>query len=155
MFHCQRILIPDINVSLMDSHGISADQHAFDHAVRVALHDRAIHIGTRVSLVCVADDEACANLLNIIPAKLPFYPGRKSCPAAPAQPGSFNGGDHFIRAHFYQDPGQGTVSIARNILIDLQWIKIAIEVQDEPVLVLVKRDILLVCDFVSTLGVNV
>ena len=54
--HGQRVLGPHVNVTFVGADRPGGDHHAFDHAMRIALHDAAIHEGPRIAFVAVADD---------------------------------------------------------------------------------------------------
>ena len=77
----QGILRPDVDVALVGPGGHARDHHALQHAVGVALHDGAVHEGTGVALVAVADHVLG---VGILPADtLPLPAGRETA-AAPA-----------------------------------------------------------------------
>src|SRR5581483_4100632 len=52
----QRVLAADVDVALAGADRVAGDRHPLEHAVRVAVHDAAVHEGARVALVAVADD---------------------------------------------------------------------------------------------------
>ena len=52
----QRIFGADINESAIGAGRVRADDHAFEHAVRVAFDDRAVHERAGITFVGVADD---------------------------------------------------------------------------------------------------
>ncbi len=76
VFHSQRIFHTHIDVAFRGSDRIGPDDHAFNDTVRVAFQKTPVHVGSRVSLVCVADD-----ILHIrvdIVADFPFFSGQET-----------------------------------------------------------------------------
>jgi len=50
-FHCQRIFGSHIHDGFLNTDGICADRHSFQHLVRVALQNRSIHIRARIAFI--------------------------------------------------------------------------------------------------------
>src|SRR5262245_40912441 len=51
-FECARIFSSDINITLTGAHGVSRDDHTFDDAVRVVLHQNSILESPGFGFVC-------------------------------------------------------------------------------------------------------
>ena len=45
----------DVDVTFLSADGISGDGHTFEHRMRIAFHDRAVHKSSGVTFVTVAD----------------------------------------------------------------------------------------------------
>ena len=69
---------------LLGPHRPRGDGGALDDRVRIALHERAVHLGARVRLEAVRDDDATA--LRSARAVAPLASGRIRASAATAQP---------------------------------------------------------------------
>jgi len=72
----QGILGTAIDVALVRADGIGGDGHALEDRVRVALQDGAVHEGTRVALIAIANQESFFFFLHIY--SNPFRTGRKT-----------------------------------------------------------------------------
>ncbi len=84
--HRQRVFVANIDLALVGTDRVGADDHAFEHRVRVALHDRAILEGTGVALVAVAQHEAPVTGRRL--AGTPLASGVESGAAAPSLAGA-------------------------------------------------------------------
>ena len=82
-FNRQWIFRPNIKNSLACSDGIGRDGHSFQHAVWITFHDAAVHKGSGVAFIAIANDvfRSTAGLRN----GGPFQASRKTGPAAPPQ----------------------------------------------------------------------
>ena len=114
----QRILGPDVDVSLGGADRIGRDEHPLQDGMGVALDQRAVHEGARVAFVGVADEIALVALR--FPAGLPFPPGRETGAAAAAQAGPLDGVQDLLPGHgqaLFEPPipvpGQVMVEIVR------------------------------------------
>ena len=58
--HGQRILGADVEVAAPGADGVGGDDHALEHAVRIALEHAAVHVRAGVAFVAVADDVLAA-----------------------------------------------------------------------------------------------
>jgi len=140
---CQRIFVADIDKTLVGTHCISANDHPLQHAVGIALHDRAVHVGAGVALVGVADDVAGAGCQHVAAAQLPLGSGGKTCPAAPAQARRPHLGNHLFGGHLRKHPRQRCIPARCNILVNLEGVNLPVQVENQPELVLVEGHLLL------------
>ncbi len=92
--HRQRILVADVDPTLVRSQGVGADDHPLEHRVRIALHDRAVLECSRVALVAVAEDEAPLPRGRL--AGFPLTGGREPGSAAAALAGNRHLIDDFV-----------------------------------------------------------
>ena len=79
----QRILVPDVNDRCRAPVGIGGNGHAFEDAVRVRLHDHAVHKRAGIAFVAVADE-----VLFVARSSghhSPLASGRKPAPSAAAE----------------------------------------------------------------------
>jgi len=143
--HGQRILRPDVDVAPLRADGVARNRHALDHAVRVALHDGAIHECTGVALVRIADNELL--LTGIAAAKLPLAAGGEACAAAAAQPGALHHVDDRLRRHLRQRLAEGQIAAGCQVLVDILRIDQAAVAQGDALLLAVERHRVLRLDF--------
>ncbi|OPZ97270.1 MAG: hypothetical protein BWY71_01668 [Planctomycetes bacterium ADurb.Bin412] len=85
-FDGQGILGPDIDIGLIRPDGPGGNHQAFDQAVRIAFHDRAIHECTRIAFVRVAYYVFFDAVLHA--GGFPFPSGGETAAAAAAQAGT-------------------------------------------------------------------
>ena len=88
MLHRQRVLVAHVDVALRGADGEGPDDHALQHRVRVAFHDRAVHERAGVALVAVADH--VLGLAGRLPAAAPLAPRGEAAAAAAAQAGDLH-----------------------------------------------------------------
>ena len=92
------ILAADIDETFLCTDGIGADQQPLDHRMGVALHDDAVLVGSRLTLVSIADQ--VFGLLFALKSAAPLFSGGEGCTAAPAEAaGFFDGQDEFTPVH--------------------------------------------------------
>ena len=106
----------DVVVANRNAHGVGGNCHAFNHRVRIELHDVAVFAGTRLTFVRVAHQ-------ILLPRKLarhkaPLQAGRETRAAATAQARFFDRGNHLVlrqalAAVLAQNLTQGLVAAAR------------------------------------------
>ena len=96
------------------THGIAADDHAFNQGMRIETDDIAVFEGTGFAFVGVADDVFFAG--EGTGHEAPFQAGREAGTAAPAQAGSFDFGNHVVLRRFFgQNFTQGGVAAAFDV----------------------------------------
>ena len=96
-FDGQGIFRPAVNYALIRANGVGGDHHAFHYRMGVALQYAAVHEGTGVAFVGVANDIfliACG-----IAHKLPFHAGGETAAAPAAQTGFLNFVDNRLGIH--------------------------------------------------------
>ena len=79
-----RILGAHVDESLIRAHGVSGNRHAFNHAMRIAFHDAAIHERAGVAFVAIAD-----HILHVAAGfgyGAPLQAGRISAAASTSNP---------------------------------------------------------------------
>ena len=96
-FEGVRIFSAHVNVTLTRAHGMGRDNHPFDGAVRVFLHENAIFEGAGLGFVGVAHD--VLGLASRLRRSLPLDAGGKCRAAAADQPRSLQLRDHILRRH--------------------------------------------------------
>jgi len=128
----QGVLVADVDVSLGGADRVTAEDHAFDHGVRGAFHERAVHERARVSLVAVGDD--ILGPARCVAGRTPLAPGEEPAAASAAQAGAADLLEHFLRLHRRQRLGQRGVSARRQILLDFRRIKLPVVGQHDPLL---------------------
>ena len=135
----QRILRPHIDVAFRRADGVSRDQHAFEHAVRIALQHAAIHERARIAFVGIADDVLLrADRLRY---RAPLQARGISRAAAAAQAALGHLVDDFARSHLGQRLDQRGVAVGRHVVFDALGIDDARVLQHDLFLPLEERNI--------------
>ena len=83
--HRQGIFRPDVHIAFIRADRFGGDEHAFNHAVRVAFHDGTVHKRAGIAFIAVADDVFFAVFRS--QRDLPLSAGGKAAAAASAQSG--------------------------------------------------------------------
>ena len=80
--HGQRVFGPDVNITLRGPDCVSGDDHAFDHRVRIALDDGAVHEGAGITFIGIADQEllVARRLCGKTPTSCPWESQRRRGP---------------------------------------------------------------------------
>ena len=110
------ILAADIDEAFLCADSIGADQQSLDHGMGVTLHDDAVLVGSRLTLVGVTDQ--VFGLLFAREGTAPLFSGGEGRAAAPAEPaGLLDGPDEFSPVH---GPGlfQRLIAAGGDILLD-------------------------------------
>ena len=94
----QRVLGADVDVALVRADGVGADDHAFEHRVRVAFEHGAVHERAGVAFVARCRGRTCVVALAR-GRKLPFQAGREAGAAAAAQAGGLHLVDDLLGRH--------------------------------------------------------
>ena len=126
----QRILRADVDDAGMRADRVTADGHRFKDGVGVALQNRAVHEGTGVPLVSIADDELLLRFL--VGGELPFAAGGETAASAAAQPGCADEVDHLLRGHRGQRFCERPVATGGDVLFDLLGIEAPGVAQHDP-----------------------
>jgi len=108
--------------------------------MRVALTGGAVHIGTRVAFVSVAND--IFGVVLHLAGKIPFHPGREACTAATAQACSLQLLDDLITGHLKESPFQTLIPFTGDIFVDVLGIYETAVAQYDAELLLVELDVL-------------
>ena len=119
----------DVVVAHADAHGISRDDHAFDHRVGVVLHDVAVFASARLAFVGVAHQILLTG--ELAGHEAPLQARGETRTAATTQAGLFDRGDHLVLGHarhagfgvrrraiFAQDLAQGCITTTRFVIFD-------------------------------------
>jgi hypothetical protein len=93
----QRVLGADVDDAFACPDGVSGDEHAFQHRVRVALQHAAVHERARVAFVRIADQVLRRS--RRLAGKPPLQPGREPGSAAAPQAGGEHLFDHRLGLH--------------------------------------------------------
>ena len=125
--HRQRVFGANVDVGVFGADGVGGDHHAFQQLVRIALDQRAIHEGTRVTFVGVADQVLLVTGLG--ESHLPLAAGGKAAAAAAAQPALLDGVAHRFAGLAANGFQEALVSAARDVLLDAARIDDAREFQ--------------------------
>jgi hypothetical protein len=112
----QGILVAHIDVAMGGADGIGTDDHPLQNGVGIALKKAAVHIGTRVAFVGVADD--VLGLALGLAGGIPFPAGGESTAAPSPQFGGDDLIDHLLGLHLVQGLGQGAVTANRQVVFD-------------------------------------
>ena len=113
----QRILHAHIDIAFIGSDCRSSDHHAFHHTVRITLQNAAIHKGTRVSLVTVANDVFL--VINLPASKLPLQPCGESTAATSTQTSFLIELTEFFRAVFLVSITSSKIAAVTNVFIHI------------------------------------
>src|SRR5208283_2726685 len=113
----QGILRADIDDAFRRAHHVSADDHAFDQGVRIALDLIAIHVRAGIALVRVADDVLLVGLG--LGHEFPLIPREISSAAASTQLGSLDLLEDVLRAASDQDFVQGLIASDGDVFFDV------------------------------------
>ena len=110
-------------IALACAHGIGRDGHAFNHAMRIAFQNAAIHERAGVAFVAVADHvfQVAAGLGH----RAPLQAGGIAAAAAPAQSAFGDLLDHAVGRHLGERRQQRLVAVARDVVVDLFRIDVA------------------------------
>ena len=143
--HSQRVFIAHVDIALRRANGIGADQHAFQHQMRIAFEQASVHIGARVAFIGIAD--YVLGLTSCLAGRLPLPAGWKTTAAASPQIGLFHLFDHSLGLHAGQGLGKAAVAADCKIVVDACRVDIAVHPEDIARLALVKRHIMLIDNF--------
>ncbi len=79
----QRVFCPHVNIALICPDGITGNQHTLNYPVGIAFHETAVHKGSGVTFISIADDVFL--LAGSLPGKEPLAAGRETSAAAASQ----------------------------------------------------------------------
>ncbi|MPM52097.1 hypothetical protein SDC9_98853 [bioreactor metagenome] len=139
----QGVLGTDVDEALVGSDGLAADGHGFEHRVRVAFTGRAVHIGTRVPFVGVADD--ILGIVLYLAGEVPLHPGGEAGAAATTQSCSLQLFDDFLAGHLKECLLQTLIAFTGDIFVDVLGIDETTVAQYDAELLLVELDVLNLC----------
>ena len=137
----QGIFGADIDIALITAHAQARDHHALQHAVGVALHNRAVHERAGVALIAVADHILLLCLLP--PGAFPLAARGESAAAPAPETGVGDGLADLLVSHFKQGLFKAGVAALGDILLNILGIAAAAVLQYYPVLALVEGNVLL------------
>ncbi len=122
-FDGQGIFGAAVHITLLGANGVGGDGHTFDDGMGVAFQHAAVHEGTRVAFVGVADD--VFHFAGVLAGELPFFGSGETRAAASAQAGSKDFINHTVGGHFGDDFGQGHVTVFGDVIFDVEGINFA------------------------------
>ena len=141
------VFLAHVDDPVAGAHGDGGQDHAFDHLVRAFLDEGPVHEGARVPFVAVGHDEldgilvlvGCFEVALGQARPVPFAPGGKARPAAPAQLRLGDLDDDVARlpgriAAFAQDAVDGFVAALGEIGLDLVRVGLGGELEHQAVL---------------------
>ena len=106
-FDAENVFSTDVKVGYLGADGVGSERHAFQHHMRVALHDHPVLEGARLAFVGVAAE--ILGLVRILRHEAPLEAGREPGPAAALEVGVLDQLDQTVGAEFTQNLGQRLV----------------------------------------------
>ena len=94
------VFVANIDIALVRADGKGADDHALQNAVRIALHQAAVHKRAGVALVAVADD--VLDFVMGLAGGLPLVAGGEASATPAAQARLLHLVDNLLRLHLKQ-----------------------------------------------------
>ena len=105
-----------VNETLVRADGVGGNGHAFEHAVRIAFQNAAVHERAGIAFVGVADDIFLRALR--FGDRAPFEAGGKTRAAASAQAALDHGLHHFLRRHFAEHVVQRLITVGGDVSLN-------------------------------------
>ncbi len=136
----QRVFRANIDDSFSRAHHVSADDHALEQRVRIALDFVAIHVRAGIAFIGIADDVFLVGLG--FGEKFPFIASQVASTAAAAQLCGFDLLDDVFRPTIDQHFIKGLVAANSNVFFDVVWIDEPAIAQDDFLLTLEERHII-------------
>ena len=115
--HGQRILSAYVDETFAGADCVSRDGHAFNHALRIALKNTAIHKRARIAFIAIAD--YILYVSRCLGNCAPLQAGGISAAAASAQTAGGDLMDDAVRCHVGKGSQQGPVAVAGDVVVDL------------------------------------
>ena len=112
------VLCADIDITLIGTDGIACDGHGLQYHVGIALQNRTVHEGARVTLIRVTTD-VFLHLSAVAGCELPFQAGGEACASTAAEAAVQNGLNDFIRSHLCQHLTQCLIAVTAYVLINI------------------------------------
>jgi hypothetical protein len=112
----QGIFRAHVDESLARADRVSRHRHAFKNAMWIAFQDAAVHVGSGIPLVAIADDVFLIG--DRLGHRSPFQAGRVTRAAAPAQSAVGDDLDDFFGRHLVDHVDQRLVSTVRDVIFD-------------------------------------
>ena len=135
--HRQRIFGANVDDSFGRAHHVTADDHAFQQRVRIALDLVAVHVGAGIAFIGIADDVLLIRLG--FGQELPLVAGQVSRAAASAQLGGLDLLDDELRPAVDQHLVQRLVPADRDVFLDVIGIDEAAIAQNDLLLAFEER----------------
>ncbi|MPM40239.1 hypothetical protein SDC9_86879 [bioreactor metagenome] len=138
----ERVFGAAVDIALVGSDRVGADDHALEYRVGVALKQRAVHERAGVALVGVADDIflRARRLL----AEAPLHACREPAAAAAAESGLLHLFDDLLRRHREKDLRKSFVAVGSDVFLKRVGVDVSAVLEDEAVLLLVEVDVSIV-----------
>ncbi len=111
------ILASDVDEAFRRANRASRNDDAFDHLVRVHLHQRTVLAGAGLGFIGIADD--VFRLRRILGDERPLHARGKARAAAPAQVGLLHFVDDGLRRHFFERFFQRLITVVLQKHIEL------------------------------------
>ena len=124
----QRVLGPDIDVAVVGTDRVAGDGHALQHLLGAALQDAAIHEGTGIALVTVADHVLPLGGIGLGHCG-PFETGGITGAASAADPAPGHLAQHLGRGHGGDRLGQRLVATDGDVVLDPLGVDLAAVLQ--------------------------
>ncbi len=121
--------------------------------MRVAFKDAAVHESAGIAFIGVAYDVLLIS--GGLPRKPPLRSRRESRPAAPPQPCALDLSDNLLGGLAGKHGAQGRIAPPGNVVVDLRRIDLAVVRENDPLLLAVKRDLVIVDAFQPGCGVRI
>ena len=112
----ERIFGADVDVALRGADGVGGNGHAFQHAVRIAFQNAAVHEGAGIAFVRVADDELARP--RHLGDQAPLDAGRIARAAAPTQTAPGDRVNDLGRRHVPNRAMERLVAARRDVRFD-------------------------------------
>ncbi len=137
MFQRQRILGANVDEAVLCANGIGANDHPFEHGMRITFQYTAVHECAGVPLIGVADDEFWRS--RSLATGFPFVSGRESPTSSASQARSLDFSNDLLRFHRSQDFDESRVTSDGNVILDLARIKQLALTKEYTILLAVER----------------
>jgi len=149
----QGIFLANVKIPLMGADGIGADDQSLEYGKRVSLHQRPVHVGSRVTLVAI--DHHIFRLPLCLARKFPFHPGWESSAASTPELGVFHLFDHLFGRQLEQRLDQRFAPVIGEVVFNALRGDFPVGPENHPLLMLVKGDIGLMGCFFARVGIRV
>ena len=135
----QRILLPHVDEAFRGADGIRPDDQPFEHAVRIAFEQAAVHVCARVAFVSV-DDHVLRSARRLA-RSLPLIARREARPSAAAQIGLRHFLNHAIGRHLVKRLRQRRVTAYPDVIEDAGRIDQDVVFEQDALLIFVERNL--------------
>ena len=113
--HGDGILRAHVDVTFGSADGVTAQHHALDDAVGIALQQAAVHKCARIALIGVTDHELAPVPGHSLQTCLPFHARGEARAAAASEARVLDNGHHVLPTHAVKGLGQGRVAVPGHV----------------------------------------